>query len=134
MRVHSQWKHSQVNELLYIIFVYSVSIFIHSTYSALCLLFSDDIASSEVVVEEKKKDLAVATLQLQEKTVDIDSLLVAAEEVGLKSKAEEIEGDISKLMADLDMGENMIRETESSSEVLGDYQEETKKSREQLQK
>ncbi len=98
------------------------------------MLFLDDIASSETAVQEKRKELAVVTLQLQEKTVDIDSILGAAVEVGLKSKAEEIEGDISKVMTDLDVGENKIREAESSSKVLEDYHEEAKRSREQLQK
>ncbi len=98
------------------------------------MLFSDDIASSEAVIEERRNKLAASTLQLQEKTADIDSILVAAERVGLKSKAEDIEGDVSQLMTDLDVGENRIREAESSSEVLGEYREEAKRTREQLQR
>ncbi len=95
---------------------------------------SEDIASSEVAIEDRKRELDEATLKLQEKTADISSILIAAGEVGLKSKAEEIEGDVTKLMADLDVGENNLLEAETSSEVLRDYHEETRRNREQLQK
>ncbi len=95
---------------------------------------SEDIASSEVAIEDRKKELDEATLKLQEKTADVSYILTAAGEVGLKSKAEEIEGDVTKLMADLDIGENSLLEAESSSEVLRDYREEARRSREQLQR
>ncbi len=87
-----------------------------------------------MAIEDRKRELDEATLKLQEKTADISSILIAAGEVGLKSKAEEIEGDVTKLMADLDVGENNLLEAETSSEVLRDYHEETRRNREQLQK
>ena len=75
-----------------------------------------------------------ATLEHRERTKVLKSLLSTAEEAGLKSKAEEVLGDVTRLLADLDMSETSIREAESSSEVLRDYQEEARKSREQLQR
>ena len=83
---------------------------------------------------DKKKNLMNAQEEHDEATNLLKSLLLAADKVGLKSKAEELLGEMSALITDLQVGKSNIEEAESSNEVLEEFHEEARKSREQLQR
>lgn len=100
----------------------------------MCIYITESVASSEEKVGDTKKDLLDAQLEHDEAANILKSLLLAAEKVGLKSKAEELLGEMAALITDLQVGKSNIEEAESSSEVLEEYHEEARKSREQLQR
>lgn len=90
----------------------------------------DSANSKEDLIQAATKELEVAQEEHEETTAKLKSLLDCAMNLGLKSKVEQIEGKIAEVARELLAGAAATVE----EKVPEEYQQETQRSREELQR